>query len=255
MPGEDIFAHEMTRTDRADLSCQLYDAGHLRIVNSPAERLGYPASAHGAPVWLELTGENPATNKQVTNALASLINHVVRERLASDENTLANPSGVRSRHHFTTLVSGKNQFDTFVGMTAGVLGVGAVGVDNVEKLPHPHRTDTSPTYAVVGDMISRGLQTSAVIDKVKKYGTVTDVFFLIDRGDGGVERIEREHGIGVHTVFSIGEVFESLKHHNRLSRGQVENLGVFLSDRAAFGSIENSSIRPPVAREPGHPVA
>ncbi len=97
---------------------------------------------------------------------------------------------------------------------------------------------------VIDDVITDGASKIEVIKPLEDEGlVVNDVIVLVDRGQGGPQRI-REAGYNCHTITDMKEILEILYKHKRISREQLTESRKFMKQtyKTAVNSLgENTS--------------
>lgn len=82
---------------------------------------------------------------------------------------------------------------------------------------------------LVEDVITSGKSLVETIDEVEKEGLkVTDIVVVLDREQGGIERLEKK-GYCVRTLFTINEVIDILFKYKRLDEDEVKHIKDFLA--------------------------
>lgn len=106
---------------------------------------------------------------------------------------------------------------------------------------------------LVEDVITSGKSLVETIDEVEKEGlVVTDLVVVLDREQGGIERLE-EKGYKVHTLFTINEVIDILFKYKRLDETEVGKIKDFLNKppqevRRKRTRLEDKEILHPVGK-------
>lgn len=81
---------------------------------------------------------------------------------------------------------------------------------------------------LVEDVITSGKSLLETIWEVEKEGLiVTDICVVLDRAQGGVEKLEAE-GYKVHSLFNIHEVLEILVKYNKITGEEAKKVGDFV---------------------------
>ncbi|MFN3648735.1 MAG: orotate phosphoribosyltransferase [Armatimonadota bacterium] len=81
---------------------------------------------------------------------------------------------------------------------------------------------------VIDDVITTGGAKLELIEPLTAAGLVVrDVVVLIDRQQGGAEAL-REHGLTLHSVFTLPELLTALRKHDAISPEQFEEVRAYL---------------------------
>ncbi|MBT3949406.1 dihydroorotate dehydrogenase electron transfer subunit [Candidatus Parcubacteria bacterium] len=97
------------------------------------------------------------------------------------------------------------------------------------------------TCLVVEDLITSGSSVFETIDPLKHEGlNVKDVVVLLDREQGGKENIS-QRGCVAHPIFTMSELLEVLKKHNRINQDMYDEVRNY---------INNTQVRPLVSTQP-----
>ncbi|MXV37258.1 orotate phosphoribosyltransferase [Flavobacteriaceae bacterium Ap0902] len=106
---------------------------------------------------------------------------------------------------------------------------------------------------LVEDVITSGKSLVETIDEVEKEGLkVTDIVVVLDREQGGIERLEKK-GYRVSTLFTINEVIDILHKYHRLDAEEVKEVKSFLNESPTAPTrkrtrLEDKEIQHPVGR-------
>jgi len=82
---------------------------------------------------------------------------------------------------------------------------------------------------IIDDVITDGASKFEMVNPLKHNGLkVKDVIVLLDRGQGGPENL-RKKGFACHSLFTMQEVLQILKKHNKITEKEVKNSEEFMS--------------------------
>ncbi len=94
---------------------------------------------------------------------------------------------------------------------------------------------------LVEDVITSGKSLLETIEEVEKEGlAVTDICVVLDREQGGVERLQKQ-GYNVKALFTINEVIDLLYKNQKLEDEQVEKIKNFLQENPQPKTIKRQS--------------
>ena len=86
------------------------------------------------------------------------------------------------------------------------------------------------TVLVYDDLITTGASKFEAIRPLEEAGLkVKDIIVLVDREQGGKKELA-EKGYELHSVFTIGEMLDSLLHTKKISKGQFDSIKEYFAD-------------------------
>jgi uridine monophosphate synthetase len=93
---------------------------------------------------------------------------------------------------------------------------------------------------VIEDIVTSGISLIEAIEKIREEGLIVeDAFCLINRQQGGKENLN-QHGIKLHSVFTLVDILECLKRKEIISNEMESNIKDFLYANKVSYETENT---------------